>query len=513
MFLHALIFLQLSFLRQLYLSYVIFIFIIMYIYTEAIPTLPMMEEGALDTYDFDPDAPAGSSFLDHDVDTNHPATHIAFTASAIDGALAEFEFLSPLAEDIHPNPVSVLAPAAVAPILPAQAEAVASTTAANTSTKKRASTSDAASKKTAKKRKVSKPKAVKANGNKKSSKASETVPALVSPNSSQSLSSVDDKRPVALMPSLPSSSSAFKKQPLLPKPTSVVSGSVTPSSRSNNSSANNSVAGDDSAPNSPSNSKSMLVINFTDPVNISSEHIQMLTSEQGPAECAKAIITPPSGLDGRQRGNKQSMSHEERAKASRDRNREHARNTRLRKKAYVEELKRTLTALADQRDHHLAQQQDKAQQEAEQRNVRYRVLEEFMTLRGRGNHVNEDAHRWGAILVPGFTLRLPTLQKDNQSNQWIVQDKTLMGVDQVMLDASAFAHVLQQTSHASLQYQTDRNSFMMDGNLAVLEWTATSVAKEDLSFNGNIKAQFDPASNQLVSVTLLFDSSCLTSGM
>ncbi|CAM9795798.1 unnamed protein product, partial [Hapterophycus canaliculatus] len=34
------------------------------------------------------------------------------------------------------------------------------------------------------------------------------------------------------------------------------------------------------------------------------------------------------------------LSKEERAKQNRDRNREHARNTRLRKKAFVEELKK-----------------------------------------------------------------------------------------------------------------------------------------------------------------------------
>ena len=98
------------------------------------------------------------------------------------------------------------------------------------------------------------------------------------------------------------------------------------------------------------------------------------------------------------------LSQEERAKQNRDRNREHARNTRLRKKAYVEELKRTLTELVSQRDAAEVERRHEAQRNREQREVRFRVMEEFLKLRGRNE---PNAVRWVAILEDGFTFALP----------------------------------------------------------------------------------------------------------
>jgi len=70
---------------------------------------------------------------------------------------------------------------------------------------------------------------------------------------------------------------------------------------------------------------------------------------------------------------RQNLTPDERAKQNRDRNREHARNTRLRKKAFVEELKHTLTELVTQRNADETEKRRVAQLELEQREVRFRV--------------------------------------------------------------------------------------------------------------------------------------------
>merc|ERR1712232_135595 len=107
---------------------------------------------------------------------------------------------------------------------------------------------------------------------------------------------------------------------------------------------------------------------------------------------------------------RQNLTPDERAKQNRDRNREHARNTRLRKKAYVEELKRTLTELVTQRDTTEMEQRRVAQRELEQREVRFRVAEEFMKLRGDNQR---NTSRWAAILENNFTLSLPVTKYRN----------------------------------------------------------------------------------------------------
>ena len=79
--------------------------------------------------------------------------------------------------------------------------------------------------------------------------------------------------------------------------------------------------------------------------------------------------------------NCQNLTPDERAQQNRKRNKKHARNTRLRKKAYVEELKRTFLELVAEREKSALQVLRKAQREREERTVRYNVLKEFCRLR------------------------------------------------------------------------------------------------------------------------------------
>lgn len=51
-------------------------------------------------------------------------------------------------------------------------------------------------------------------------------------------------------------------------------------------------------------------------------------------------------------GSKRKLSAEEKARQSRDRNREHARNTRLRKKAYVQKLTDLVKDLTAEKEQH-----------------------------------------------------------------------------------------------------------------------------------------------------------------
>jgi len=231
---------------------------------------------------------------------------------------------------------------------------------------------------------------------------------------------------------------------------------------------------------------------------------------------------------------RQNLNPEERAKQNRDRNREHARNTRLRKKAYVEELKRTLTELVAQRDANELEKRRNAQRELEQREVRFRVMEEFLKLRG-SNEPN--VARWVAILEDGFTLTLPftnyrsvvkgvdanaklTRQVSGDQNCNEVMNsgddkQTLYGAPECMADATALSGMLStfgKGSKLSLAYECDRKRFLMDGTNAVLEWTAKSVGVHQepspavFTTRGSMRASFSPASNKLISCELCFDT-------
>lgn len=211
------------------------------------------------------------------------------------------------------------------------------------------------------------------------------------------------------------------------------------------------------------------------------------------------------------------MTPAEKAKMCRDRNREHARKTRLRKKAYVEELKRNLNELVEARDAKLAQEEHASKLEQQNRDVRFQVMEDFMHLRGN-NELNPE--RWSAILDDDFVFTLPSSMNNFQTTvhpyEGQGQQQVLMGVPEVMADTSYFASFLQTLTTGStvtMMYQCHRDTFLMDNVQAVLNFSATSSGvtslSNELTLMGSMRASFNPTTNKLKSVTLMMDTGTL----
>jgi hypothetical protein len=286
-------------------------------------------------------------------------------------------------------------------------------------------------------------------------------------------------------------------------------------------------------------------------IDTSTAHINALTSQNWVTACGNPIAEDAFSSDvsvgggtacdkAARNARRATLSQEERAKQNRDRNREHARNTRLRKKAYVEELKRTLTELVSQRDAAEVERRHEAQRNREQREVRFRVMEEFLKLRGRNE---PNAVRWVAILEDGFTFALPRtpfrrmvdcdkswtsgdLQggKD-QSSSSACSEQVLRGASAVIEDSAHLSTFLNSiggtysshgdASQVQIVYQCDRKRFFMDGNVAFMDFTAGTLGAvarglaNEVSFKGSMKALFSPASNKLISVDMTFDTASI----
>ena len=274
------------------------------------------------------------------------------------------------------------------------------------------------------------------------------------------------------------------------------------------------------------------------PVDTSTAHINALTSQNWVTACNPVPApetTPASSVaacdKAARNARRATLTQEERAKQNRDRNREHARNTRLRKKAYVEELKRTLTELVSQRDAAVIEKRHEAQRNREQREVRFRVMEEFLKLRGRNESTST---RWVAILEDGFTLTLPRttfrrmvdddkspsdVTDDDNSSKSSSVEQVLQGSTAVMEDSQHLSTYLQSIggptasfNEVQIAYQCDRKKFFMDGNVAFLDFdlsTSGVVAKgmpNEVVSKGSMRASFSPASNKLISVNITFDT-------
>jgi hypothetical protein len=290
---------------------------------------------------------------------------------------------------------------------------------------------------------------------------------------------------------------------------------------------------------------------FQTPIDTSSAHVAALTSNNWVAACAATICgAPPGTAQAAQaaalaaasdpaaakaaRARRATLTADERARQNRDRNREHARNTRLRKKAYVEELKRTLTELVSQRDAAEVERRLEKQRDVEVREVRYRVMEEFLKLRARGAESNL-LTRWSAILEDGFTLTLPKtpyrscvdqvsqtssiVSSDGTSNEDVVPDDSIQilhGANASFDDASKFCSYLSSILNSDvlqISYFCERSNFIMDGVKAVLDWTLKATPQADgeetkptFVLKGCLRAKFSPASNKLASAELFFDT-------
>lgn len=276
-------------------------------------------------------------------------------------------------------------------------------------------------------------------------------------------------------------------------------------------------------------------------IDTSTAHINALTSQNWVTACGPPIPEDaPSSDASTEEGSacdktartahRATLTQEQRAKQNRDRNREHARNTRLRKKAYVEELKRTLTELVTQRDATDVERRLEAQRNREQREVRFRVIEEFLKLRGRNE---PNTARWIAILENGFAFVLPRtnyrrmvdvdksgtscVDSYQASSSYPCSEQVLRGAAAVIEDSAHLATFLKTlggnqtsslTSQVQIVYACDRKCFFMDGNVAFMDFQAVTIGavENEISFKGQMKALFSPASNKLISIDMTFDT-------
>lgn len=104
------------------------------------------------------------------------------------------------------------------------------------------------------------------------------------------------------------------------------------------------------------------------------------------------------------KGTKGDVSAEDRAQQNRDRNREHARSTRLRKKAYVQKLKELVEGLHAERTEEARQRRVAIQHLAEMQNVRRIVVRNFLSFL---SNYETDERKWATILEDDFWLKQP----------------------------------------------------------------------------------------------------------
>lgn len=98
------------------------------------------------------------------------------------------------------------------------------------------------------------------------------------------------------------------------------------------------------------------------------------------------------------------VSTTEKVQQNRDRNREHARSTRLRKKAYVQKLKELVEGLHAERIEEVRQRRVAIQHMAEVQNVRRNVVRDFLRFLSK---YETDERKWKTLAEDNFCLKQP----------------------------------------------------------------------------------------------------------
>jgi len=159
------------------------------------------------------------------------------------------------------------------------------------------------------------------------------------------------------------------------------------------------------------------------------------------------------------RSRRTDLTPEERAKQNRDRNREHARSTRLRKKAYVQKLKELVEGLHAERTEEVRQRRVAIQHLAEMQNVRRQVVQTFL----RFHSSNEtDEKKWEAILEDGFWLRQPVTPYRSFRRTEVEQDcRVTRGVEGMIADTASVSVMVEGIGSRSTRWmQIKREEFV-----------------------------------------------------
>jgi len=137
---------------------------------------------------------------------------------------------------------------------------------------------------------------------------------------------------------------------------------------------------------------------------------------------------------------------------SRDRNREHARCTRLRKKAYVSKLKDLVDGLHTERSEDARKRRVAVQHLAEIQELRRKVVHTFL---GYHSGFEKDADKWGRILEgKEFWLKQPvTPYRSFRRCEIQKGSRILKGIDAMVRDSASMSVMIETVGSRNLRWQ------------------------------------------------------------
>ena len=216
------------------------------------------------------------------------------------------------------------------------------------------------------------------------------------------------------------------------------------------------------------------------------------------------------------------LSADEKAKQSRDRNREHAKNTRLRKKAYVSKLKSLVDQLIHIKDVETRERIVLGRCVFDTHNVRKNAVFLFLNYIA-SNFVNYE--KWAELVDENIVVTVPiTPYKWFSINEIVNNSRILSGIDALIKDNASQAFMAREfgrgsdtwkaaviANHsASLTYHLNVDDLIAASDLVMgcyqLVFDGTGVFRDNAicSQTGMIQVKFNQ-DNKIIAVELIYD--------
>jgi PAS domain S-box-containing protein len=240
------------------------------------------------------------------------------------------------------------------------------------------------------------------------------------------------------------------------------------------------------------------------------------------SSCLKGLTRAPSFDESLSKGNDidtSNMTPAEKARTNRDRNREHARNTRLRKKAYLEKLKSTVDDLCRERDTLVSERAGAANILVDMHNTRTEVLMSFFALRSANEKRRE---LWASILDEScFACIQPvTPYRSFPASEVQVSkcQRTILGIDGMMSDTASLHVLLNSLVDRSrfpnativFRYTLVTEEAVVAGNQVMARWVMSTLnatqcgARMEVAKQGMLCCKFNSA-HKIIGLELMFD--------
>eukprot|EP00521_Asterionellopsis_glacialis_P008587 CAMPEP_0195286328 /NCGR_PEP_ID=MMETSP0707-20130614/3833_1 /TAXON_ID=33640 /ORGANISM="Asterionellopsis glacialis, Strain CCMP134" /LENGTH=952 /DNA_ID=CAMNT_0040345957 /DNA_START=100 /DNA_END=2958 /DNA_ORIENTATION=- len=150
------------------------------------------------------------------------------------------------------------------------------------------------------------------------------------------------------------------------------------------------------------------------------------------------------------RSKRSNLTAAEKAKQNRDRNREHARSTRLRKKAYVQKLKELVDGLHAERTEEVRKRRVAIQHLAEVQSVRRAVVRTFLRFH---SSYESDPRKWTTLFEDDFWLKQPVTPYRSFRRAEIEQEcRISRGVDAMISDSASLSVMVEGIGSRSARW-------------------------------------------------------------